>query len=88
MIKLGGKITLDNFESIEPGTLVVVKKMIGNYAKKISEKNDFDDLKLTLLEKNGSYKLEATLKNGDKEDKKYASHKNLFFAVDEVLAGF
>ena len=38
MIELGGNINLDNFEEIEKGQLIVVKKVVGNYTKKISEK--------------------------------------------------
>ena len=37
-IKLGGNIELVNAEGIDGGSLVVLKKIIGNYARKFSEK--------------------------------------------------
>ena len=39
MMKLGGNIVLDGCDNLEPATLIVLKKMVGNYARKISEKN-------------------------------------------------
>jgi len=37
MITLGGNIKLDGFDGVEPGMLIVVKKMVGLFAKKASE---------------------------------------------------
>lgn len=45
--KLGGNITLINFK-LEPIELVVVKKIVGNYVKKLSEKVGYKELKLRL----------------------------------------
>ena len=88
MIKLGGNITLDNFEYVDPSTLVVIKKMVGNYAKKISDKTIYTELIVKLVSSAPSYKLEAVLKNNGKEDKREVDDKNLFFAIDKVLSGY
>ena len=37
-MKLGGGIELNGFSGIEKAHLVVVKKIVGNYAKEMSEK--------------------------------------------------
>lgn len=49
-LKLGGNIALAGF-SLEPIEMIVVKKIIGHYVKKISEKIDYHDVKITLKEK-------------------------------------
>ena len=48
--KLGGNITLINFK-LEPIELIVVKKIVGNYAKKMSEKGGYKELKLRLKQR-------------------------------------
>ena len=48
MIELGGNIKLENFENIDRGVLVIVKKIVGGYTKQISEKNkDFKEIAVT-----------------------------------------
>ena len=37
MMQLGGNIQLIGFREIDPARLIVVKKMVGNYVKKISD---------------------------------------------------
>lgn len=88
MIELGGNIKLENFENLEPGLLVVVKKFVGNYTKKISEEiAEPKELSLHLKEAGkNKYKLEAKLIVKDKEFKASASDANLFFALDKVLS--
>lgn len=87
VIELGGNITLIGFKEVGPAQLVVVKKMIGNYAKKIQEKNEFNNLSLILKDKTKN-ELEATLKlnDGDKTSKEETT--NLFFSIDKVLSKF
>ena len=46
-LKLGGNIVLVGF-SLEPAEMIVVKKIIGNYAKKIGEKIDYKEIKISL----------------------------------------
>jgi len=87
-MKLGGNIVLDGCDNVEPATLIVLKKMVGNYARKISEKNVYDELKITVAGENNNYKLEVELARGDKHDIKTVTDKNLFFALDNVLKDF
>ena len=86
MIELGGNIKLDNFEDIDGGILVVVKKMIGNYTKQICDKNkDFKEITVTKEGENG-VKIVCMC---DKEIKSEVKEKSLMFslgkALDEVL---
>lgn len=82
MIELGGGIKLEGFESIEPGLLIVVKKVVGNYAKKMSEQvSGFKELIVNVSEK---YKIQATIM-ADSEYSSDATSSNLFFALDKAL---
>lgn len=87
IIELGGNITLIGFKEVGPAQLVVVKKMIGNYAKKIQEKNEFNNLSLILKDKTKN-ELEATLKLGDGDKTSKEETANLFFSIDKVLSKF
>lgn len=86
MIELGGNIKLENFDDIVGGILVVVKKIIGNYTKQISEKNkNFKEITVTKEGDNG-IKIVCMC---DKEIKVEVNEKSLMFslgkALDEVL---
>lgn len=90
-LELGGNIQLTGFSDLDGGKLIVLKKIIGNYAKKLSECcNNFEQLSLTMKhvhETEGSkmYELHAKLMNGGSPIVGEASDRNLFIAVDAVL---
>ena len=49
MIELGGNITLVGFKEVGFSELIVVKKIVGNYARKISDKiGAIDNLTVTV----------------------------------------
>lgn len=82
MIELGGNIKLINFDSLEPALLVVVKKVVGNYTKKISESIDsFKGIEVTLEDSN---KVNVKV-SADKNYEAEAKDKNLFFSLDKAL---
>lgn len=87
VIELGGNITLIGFKELGPAKLMVIKKMVGNYARKIQEKNEFNNLSLTLKDKTKN-ELEATLKINDKSNISREETANLFFSIDKVLSKF
>lgn len=95
MIELGGNIKLVGFNELEPVKLIVVKKMVGTYAKKISEQvQGFQELSLHMKpihenpEKEGNmkYELQAKLIIDGKPHNSETTDFNLFFAIDKVLA--
>ena len=89
MIELGGNIKLDGFNSVDIPTLIVVKKMVGNYAKKISDNVvPVHELIINLKEidnQNRVVKLNATLVSGEKKFDSEVNEINLFFAIDKAL---
>ncbi len=62
-LKLGGNIVLAGF-SLEPVEMIVVKKIIGNHAKKLGEKVKYKEIKITLkkTEKAKSFLHEINVK--------------------------
>ena len=95
MIELGGNIKLAGFNDIEPMKLIVVKKMVGTYAKKISDNlSEFQELSLHLKpihdnpdkDDNIKCELQAKLIIDGKPFNSEITDYNLFFAIDKVLA--
>ncbi|MBS3166937.1 hypothetical protein J4403_01875 [Candidatus Woesearchaeota archaeon] len=82
MIKLGDKITLEGFENLEPGNITILKKMIGNFVKKISENRNFSNLTLKLKDK---YEVHSELHINSKKLENKASNSNLFFCLTDLF---
>ena len=88
---LGSMVQLTGFREIDSSSMAVLKKIIGNHVKRISElTKKMEELHITLKaiherEKSEKYELHAkVLDNG----KVYASEvvdRNLFVAIDSVL---
>jgi len=91
MIELGGNITLSGFKDLEKDNMIVVKKLVGNYAKKISETKDkFENLTVylkTIHETKGSKKFEIKTKAifEGKPINSEMVERNLFLSLDTAL---
>jgi len=92
-IELGGNIRLSGFKEIDGGSMIIIKKIVGSFVKKISEKNPkFQSLTITLKkihtsvksEKTGKFEFHALLV-ADKNYSAEVTHMNLMFALDKVL---
>lgn len=91
VVELGGNIELKGFSELDGASMVVVKKIVGNYAKKFSEKcKKFEKLSVTLKkvhkrEKSEKYELHAKVSDGGKDYNAEITDRNLFFVLDSVL---
>jgi len=91
IVELGGNIFLSGFKDLEPGSMTIIKKIVGNYAKKFSEKSpDFENLALTMKKVHvteGSEKYEVHAKLILKGNPVVAEEtdRNLFVVIDRVL---
>ena len=84
-VELGGNIQLSGFKDVERASLVIVKKIVGSYARKLSDSmQDFEKLSVEL---EGSFSVKATLNAGGREFVDESKAKNLFFALDAALKG-
>jgi ribosome-associated translation inhibitor RaiA len=92
MIELGGNITLSGFKEVGFSELIVVKKMVGNYARKISDKiGGFDNLTLTVKpvhhtsEDSFKYELHVKLIHKGKVYTTELTDYNLFVTIDDAM---
>lgn len=88
MTEAGGRILLAGFE-LEPAERAIVDNIVKNYNHKISERGDYEfiklDLKKTQKGKNFLHHVRGTLKAGRLLLKSEATDYNLFASVAEVL---
>jgi ribosome-associated translation inhibitor RaiA len=85
--ELGGNIRLTGFSGLEPGNMSIIKKMVGNYAKKISENvENFEELSLTMKKvHNNAYEIHGKVNANKGPFTSVETDNNLFFAMDNVL---
>jgi hypothetical protein len=86
MIELGGNIKLEGFHNVDAASLIIIKKIVGNYAKKMQEQSpSFQELTLLMNQTSNAINIQAQLK-AEKTSNAQVSEANLFFAVDKALA--
>lgn len=83
MIKLGGGISLEGFEALEPAKLVVAKKMIGIFARKTGEAfGSLDSFAVAMAGKS----IKVSAKSGGKTSEAISEDSNLFVALSRALS--
>ncbi len=91
VLQLGGNIELSGFSSLEPGVMIILKKIVGNYARRMSDKcKNFEKLSLTMKivhakEKSEKYELHAKALDSGKQHNSSSIDRNLFVAIDGAL---
>ncbi|MBS3098002.1 hypothetical protein J4209_04370 [Candidatus Woesearchaeota archaeon] len=87
IMELGGNIILEGFSSLDNIQMIVIKKIVGNYAKAIAEekKKSYEKLIVTMNKEGESFKINVALKEAGNEGKAEAADKNLFMAVDNAF---
>jgi len=82
-IKLGDKIILEGFKEIDNASMVIAKKIIGNYIKKISEKNPkFENLTIILNKSKEGFNSNIILVIDKKESRFSNENANFFMSID------
>lgn len=89
-MELGGNIQLTGFDQLETAELIVVKKIVGNYARKFSEMCKLEGLHVTFKpvhKTKGSEKFEihAQVQDSGKNYNSELTDRNLFVVLDSVL---
>jgi hypothetical protein len=86
IMQLGGNIELVGFREVGPDKIIVVKKIVGNYARKMSEGSQFDKLTVSLkLVHSSKVEIKGKLAANGKLYNSEIVDFNLFFALDKVL---
>ncbi|MBN1544695.1 hypothetical protein JW898_04490 [Candidatus Woesearchaeota archaeon] len=88
-IVLGGSIELVGFKELDGGSMVILKKMVGNHVRKMSDTAEsFEKLTVTMKKVGpGSRKFEIQAKMIDKGRPvtSEVTDFNLFFTLDKAL---
>ena len=90
-MQLGGNIELAGFRDIDGASMIVLKKIIGNYARRFSDISEkFEKLHVTMkpiheTEKSEKYEIHAKLLDNGKPFVSEVVERNLFIAVDNAL---
>lgn len=89
-LQLGGNIELTGFKDLEPGSMVILKKIVGNYARKFSDIcTNFEKFALTMktvhaTEASEKYEIHGKLIDNGSTTTSELTDRNLFFALDKV----
>ena len=82
-MELGGNIVLEGFDSVGSEKLIVIKKIAGSFAKRVSdEKGEYEKVIFTLED---TYKITLKVVQKDKESVSENEDKNLFFALTNAI---
>lgn len=91
-MELGGNITLSGFKDIGKAEMVVVKKVVGSYARKLTESvPKFENLGLNLKSvhktegSDGKFEIHCKAMVDGKPITSEITDRNLFVGLDEVL---
>lgn len=87
VIELGNSIELVDFKDVERDKFFIIKKIVGNFVKKIQDKNNgFEKLSLHLKSvHNSEYELLGKLIVSGKVFSSEVINYNLFYALNEIL---
>jgi hypothetical protein len=82
---LGGNIELSGFRELDGGSMIVLKKIIGNYARKFSDNHGSEKLTLQLARDTDGFALTGSVHVQGQQISAGHSDKNVFYLVDSVL---
>lgn len=87
ILQLGGSIELSGFGSLDGGMMIILKKIVGNYARRMSDMSKkFESLSLNMKTvHDNQFELHAKLLDNGKITASSAVERNLFTAVDAAL---
>ncbi|MCK4670625.1 MAG: hypothetical protein KAT43_05475 [Nanoarchaeota archaeon] len=92
-IKLGGNIELSGFRELDSGSMIILKKIIGNYVRRFSDQSaKFEGIRIVLkpvftsnLEKPSRFEVQGKLFDNGKMYSANHSDNNVFVTIDRVL---
>ncbi len=89
-IVLGGNIELVGFKEMDGGSMVILKKMVGNHVRKMSDTAErFEKLTVTMKKVgagNNKFEVNAKLMDNGRPYTSEVTDFNLFFTMDKALS--
>lgn len=87
-MELGGNIELHGFVEEQEADLIIIKKIVGRFTKRISEHHtDFEGLRITFDEQPSGARVEGQLKLDSDVLEAEDSSSNTYLSLDAVLKG-
>ncbi len=86
--QLGGNIELAGFRELDGGSMIILKKIIGNYARKFSDRlENMEKLSITIKTVGSNqFEMKAKLIAGGEIYNSEVTEHNLFVIVDKLLS--
>lgn len=90
-VSLGGNIELVGFKQVSLADVVVVKKLVGHYTRKIQEHSqNFEKIQISLkeihkIDDNSKHEIHVKVLEGGKSFHTEVVDKNIFIALDSAL---
>lgn len=85
VLKLGDFIELVGFDNVDGGSMIIIKKMIGNSIKELSERvRDFERFSVHLVQ-SGGFAMHGVMTVGGREIEAESKGSNLFIVMDGLL---
>ncbi len=90
-LQLGGNIELSGFREIEPAGMVIVKKIVGNYARRFSSQlTGFEKLSLSMkpvheIEASKKFEVRGMVVGNGKTYTSEMTDRNIYVVIDSVL---
>ena len=91
ILELGGSINFSGFSGVDQSQMVVIKKIVGNYTKRLAEIcRRFESISVIMkpvhkTEASEIYEIHAKCIDNGKPYVSEITERNLFIAVDSVL---
>lgn len=85
--QLGGNIELIGFQEIDGGSMIILKKVIGSYARKFSDRlSGIDKLSIRMKKVgNSQFELYGALHKEGQQFNSDLTEYNIFVAMDKLL---
>ncbi|MGV8086417.1 MAG: hypothetical protein ACP5N1_02180 [Candidatus Woesearchaeota archaeon] len=90
-VSLGGNIELVGFKQVSLADVIVVKKLVGHYTRKIQEQSqNFEKIQISLkeihkIDNNAKHEIHIKVLDGGKSFHTEIVDKNLFISLDSAL---
>ena len=82
---LGGNIELSGFRELDGGSMIVLKKIIGNYARRFADQHGSEKLALQMRRDTDTFALTGSVLCKGQTINAEHRDKNVFVLVDTVL---
>ena len=87
ILQLGGNIELSGFSSLDGGSMIVLKKIIGNYAKRMNiQAKSFEKLNITMKTVHeNQFEIKAKVVESGNVLNSSITERNLYVGIDNAL---